>query len=89
MFYLSHQPHFLAEYLLENLDPARTPDAIRGNPALYSTAESIITEALRAFETTRHVTLDMPHVERHLETLGELRTAAQRLAELQAAQPGV
>lgn len=87
LLYLSHQPHFLAEYLLESLDPERTPNAITANAALYSTAESIIAEALRAFEATRHVTLDMPHVERHLETLGDLRTAGKRLAELQAAQP--
>jgi len=88
LFYLSHQPHFLAEYLLENLDPERSPDAMIGNATLYATADSIIAEALRAFETTRHVTLDMPHVERHLETLTDLRAAAQRLAELRAAQPG-
>ena len=90
LFYLSHQPHFLAEYLLENLDPARTPDAVTGNAAMHAAAESIIAEALRVFETTRHVTLDMPHVERHLETLGELRTAAARLAELRPveASPG-
>lgn len=87
LFYLSHQPHFLAEYLLENLDPERTPDAMTEHAGLYSTAESIIAEALQAFETTRHVALDMPHVERHLETLGDLRAAAKRLAELQAVPP--
>ncbi len=45
-FYLTHQPRFLAEFLLETLDPARSPGAIPEQPELHAIAAETIARGL-------------------------------------------
>jgi tetratricopeptide (TPR) repeat protein len=45
-FYLAHQPQFLAEFLLENLDPALAAGAMPGSAELHAIAAEAIARAL-------------------------------------------
>ena len=44
-FYLTHQPQFLAEFLLETIDPANTAGAIPNDPALHEIASQALARA--------------------------------------------
>lgn len=44
-FYLSHQPQFLAEFLLENLDPSRAPGAMPADPEMHAIAAEALARA--------------------------------------------
>jgi len=71
---LVHQPHFLAEFLLESL----TPDA---DPALHAFAAEFIPDALAALRATSLVGLTPHHQQRIHEAVRELAAASARLTE--------
>lgn len=80
--YRFHQPHFLAEFLLEHLDPDQSPGATPTDPALYAIAEEALAAALQALRAPRIIRADDPATARQVETLRSLQSASQRLAEL-------
>lgn len=80
--YRFHQPHFLAEFLLEHLDPEQSPGATPDDPALYATATEAIAATLQSLRAPRIVRADDPATQRQIETLRSLQAAEQRLAEL-------
>ena len=83
--YLIHQPHFLAEFLLEPIDPASGPGAITDDPALHAFAVEYATEALETLRTTSLVHLNDYDRGRLLEAFQSLQSALARLAELSPA----
>jgi hypothetical protein len=83
-FYRLKQPHFLAEFLLEHLDPAQTPGAVPDDPMLYAIAEEAVAYAQQALQTTRVFDATQPAAVRQLETSRDLKAVTARLAELRA-----
>lgn len=77
-----HQPQFLAEFVLESLDPERSPGALPGTPALYQVAEEAIASTLEALRGVQRLSAEDPLSARLLQTWKELQEAAKRLAEL-------
>lgn len=82
--YAAHLPDFLAEFVLEHLDPARSAGAMPGTQEFYLAAAEAISRARADLETRRTVFIDSPETTRLLERLRDLRAAEQRLAELHA-----
>lgn len=80
--YRLHQPHFLAEFLLEHLDPARSPGATPDDPALHATAAEAIAAALQTLRAPRLIRAEDPATLRQIETLRALQSAEQHLSEL-------
>lgn len=77
--YRMHQPHFLAEYLLENLD--RTGGDNFAEQAEFRTAaEQALTAALAELDRPRLFIAHAPESLRRLEIARDLRAAQQRLA---------
>jgi len=83
--YVRHQVHFLAEYILDNLDPERSADAFRQCPEMHGLATALVADALRHFERDRMITTATRDVDRQIETMQGLRHAAERLAALKPA----
>jgi hypothetical protein len=83
-FYRLHQPHFLAEFLLENLDPQREPGAIDGEPEFYDIAVDALDRALAALRRHERFDTDSPESLRRFETWRDLKAAAARLTQLRA-----
>ncbi len=79
---LIHQPHFLAEFLLEPLDPAHSPGALTDEPALHTFAAEFLAHALQTLRARPLVGLTHAEQNRLLETSRDLQAAAHRLAEL-------
>jgi hypothetical protein len=78
-----NQPHFLPEYLLENLDVARAPDAMPQIEELHVVAAETIAEAVRNLQRAQqHLKLDDPASMRQLQTWRDLLAVVPRLAEL-------
>lgn len=82
--YRLHQPQFLAEFVLESLDPERSPGALPGPPALHQAAAEAIAGALESLRGVQRLTAADPLSARLLQTWQELQAAATRLAELRA-----
>lgn len=82
--YLSYQPHFLAEFVLENLDRQAAEHALPWHESLHAIATEGVTRALRELERPRIHTVDAPDAERRIQALHDLRHAAARLAALPA-----
>ena len=83
------QPHFLAEYLLDHLDPARSASAPVNDEDMHAAAQEALwhaAENLRRRSQTRLGSKDSDaegeQVERDLQTLCELQEAEARLTEL-------
>jgi hypothetical protein len=83
--YQIHQPHFLAEFLLENLDPRQTAGAFPPDQKLHSAASEIIASALAAIQREGFRSINTPRFDRFLERIRELRIAQTRLNELRLA----
>jgi hypothetical protein len=77
-----NQPHFLPEYLLENLDLTRTPDAMPQIEELHIVAAETLAEAVRDLRRSQHLKLDDPASMRQLQTWRDLLAVAPRIAEL-------
>ncbi len=83
--YRLRQPHFLADFLLENLDSDQNPGATPGDPHLHALADEAIAAALQTLRAPRIIRADDPATQRQVETLRALQAAELRLAELRAA----
>jgi hypothetical protein len=84
--YQIHQPHFLTEFLLENLDPERADGAFADHPAMHASAMDSLWRSLGEFQRDGFKAINTPRYERMLDSLGELRVTEERLATLR--QPG-
>lgn len=84
-FYRLHQPHFLAEFVLEMLDPKTSPGAISGDRELHAIAEDALALAIATLRRSPVFIAGNPDENRLLQTFRELHAAKNRLAELQPA----
>lgn len=82
-FYLVHQPQFLAEFLLENLDPARAAGAMPADSELHAIAAETLARALADNYNHRLSQPNGPGAERLQEVTQALNAAEARRAELQ------
>ena len=84
------QPHFLADYLLDHLDPERTPDAEVRNRDLHVAAHEAIMRSAQVMQrrhhSWRHATAggapNGEQLETNVQILEDLESAAARLASL-------
>lgn len=82
LIYENHQPHFLAEFLLDHLDPVRAGCAVPGNEGWHAIAGESLSRVRREIRNTDFGLLATPPGRRRLETLGEVRSAEARLEAL-------
>jgi hypothetical protein len=80
--YVRHQAHFLAEFVLDHLDPEQSADAFKDCPQMHGLATALVGDALRHFERDRMITTETRDVDRQIEIMQGLRHAAERLAAL-------
>src|ERR1043166_3961122 len=80
--YQIHQPHFLPEFLLENLDPCHSRDAFAVDPKMHGTAGAAIAGAVAEIQRTGFRGLNTPPFDRFVEMLRQLRVTQARLDEL-------
>ena len=83
--YRLNQPHFLAEFLLEHLDPAQSPGATPDDPTLHAIAAETIAATLRTLRAPRMIREADAATLRQVDTLRDLQAAEQRLAALRQA----
>ena len=76
--YRLHQPHFLAEFLLENLGPA----AFATDTEFHAVAEDALARALADLQRPQQLVAGTPDAEKLLATVRSLRAAQQHLATL-------
>jgi len=79
---LIHQPHFLAEFLLESIDPTRAPGALTGDTELHAFAAEFIPHALATLRATSLIGLAPAQAQRLHEAVRDLESAQARLSEL-------
>lgn len=77
-----HQPHFLAEFLLENLDPSRAPGAIGDQPQLLRLGGELLARSRQELLQGGFGDVGSEEGQRIAATLEELRVAEARLGEL-------
>ncbi|WP_265593548.1 hypothetical protein [Verrucomicrobium sp. BvORR034] len=91
--YQVSQPHFLAEFLLDSIDPDRSPGAPVRDPYMFHIAGEALWNAVVELEKAVPRTQDPEQREALLEVLGDLQKADERLRELRethlAPAPGV
>jgi tetratricopeptide (TPR) repeat protein len=80
--YQIHQPHFLTEFLLENLDPAYSSDAFRADATLHASAAEALWRSLVGLQRDGFKSMNTPQFEKMLAQLQELRITGERLTEL-------
>ncbi|WP_404425750.1 hypothetical protein [Nibricoccus sp. IMCC34717] len=85
--YRKHQPQFLAEYAIETLDTARSPEALGGVIEMYQAALDAITRTIAANQNYSFASIGDEATARRLEMLKELREAEARLREMIRPQP--
>lgn len=85
--YQMHQPHFLTEFLLENLDPIHSHDAFSVDPRMHMAANEAIACAVTEIQSDGFRSLNTPRFDRFLKTLRQLRVTKTRLDELRHACP--
>lgn len=83
--YQTHQPHFLTEFLLENLDPSHSTDSFPANPKMHQAAAEAIDSACAKIRRDMFGTLNTPQFDRSLQMLCQLRITQTRLGELRRA----
>jgi tetratricopeptide (TPR) repeat protein len=84
--YRLHQPHFLAEFVLENLDPAHSPGAMPGIEALHPIATNAMATALDGLRERRLILTDDAESSRLLRTWQDLQAVRTRLTVLRESQ---
>jgi tetratricopeptide (TPR) repeat protein len=82
--YEKHQPQFLAEFVLENLDPERSAAAARASAPMMQAGFEVVSRTLQSLQSRGFGELGKPGMERLLETLGDLRAASERLRVLRS-----
>lgn len=86
--YRFDQPHFLAEFILESLDPAVSPGALPLEPEVLAIATEAITRTLATLRApSAGFQLDDPAHARRLQTWRDLKAAEARLAALTPTAP--
>jgi tetratricopeptide (TPR) repeat protein len=80
--YQAFQPHFLNEFLLENLDPAISPGAFSDDSEMHAAALESLWREFREIQRGGFGTSNTPQSETFWERLRELRMGEDRLAEL-------
>jgi hypothetical protein len=80
--YQLHQPHFLAEFLLENLDPASAPAAWTASAEFQEIALTTVTRAREELGRRPMLDVDPAATAALLETSRSLAQAGQRISEL-------
>lgn len=75
--YRMHQPHFLAEFLLENIE---TGTAFSGLPEFHQVADDALSAAIAELSRPRHLVVGAPDSEKLFATLRSLRDARTRLS---------
>jgi len=80
--YQAHQPHFLTEFLLENLDPAQSDGALADNLSMHASALDALWRSLGKFQREGFKAINTPQYEQMLDSLRELRVTEERLAAL-------
>jgi tetratricopeptide (TPR) repeat protein len=80
--YQKHQPHFLAEFVLENLDPERSPAAAKATAPMMQAGAEAVSRTLQGLQARGFGEIGKPGMERLLETLGDLRAADERLRQV-------
>lgn len=83
--YQTHQPHFLTEFLLENLDPSHSTDSFPADPKMHQAAAEAIDSACAKIRREIFGTLNTPRFDRSLQMLCQLRITRTRLGELRRA----
>jgi hypothetical protein len=80
--YQIYQPHFLTEFLLENLDPAHSSDALSAQAELHASATEALWRHLGEIHRGGFKKLNTVEFEKMLAQLNDLRLTSERLAEL-------
>ncbi|MGH7976377.1 MAG: hypothetical protein ACREC8_06915 [Limisphaerales bacterium] len=80
--YQMYQPHFLTEFLLENFDPAQSPNTFVRNPEMQAAALESLWRAFREIQRGGFKKMNTPEFSELLERLRELRVVEERLAKL-------
>jgi hypothetical protein len=80
--YQAYQPHFLNEFLLENLDPAHAPPTLAGRPEMRAAALDGLWRSFRAIQQRGFKNLNTPEFDALLEQLRELRVIEEHLQAL-------
>ncbi|MEZ0299612.1 MAG: hypothetical protein ACAI35_24420 [Candidatus Methylacidiphilales bacterium] len=88
--YSTHLPHFLAEFVQENLD-ASVPGAHPFSPAIHNAALIAVWRAWQEIERTSFASINTPRFEQLLADLRELRVTEDRLEAMrrQATEEGL
>ncbi len=82
--YARHQPQFVAEFLLENLDPETTPGAFAAVEEFHRVAAEAIAQTRARLNQTGMITPGTPGAARLLEIAQSLTAAEARISELRA-----
>ncbi|MGC4073362.1 MAG: hypothetical protein QM760_12770 [Nibricoccus sp.] len=77
--YSKYQPHFLAEFVLENLDPERSAAAKKASAPMVQAGGEALSRTLQGLQARGFGEMGKPGMERLIETLGDLRAADERL----------
>jgi hypothetical protein len=85
--YAAHLPDFLAEFILEHLDPEISSGAMADVEEFHVIASEVLRRTLHELETRRAAFLDTPETTRLLQRFRDLRAASIRLEELRARTP--
>jgi hypothetical protein len=81
--YRAHQPHFLPEFVLENLDPARAPGiGLSEDPEAHLLAADALGAVARDLQTDGFAEVRTPRFDRLLETLRVRQWIESRLGVL-------
>jgi hypothetical protein len=83
--YQMHQPHFLTEFLLENLDPCHSNDAFAIDPKMHVAAGAALAGAIAEIQRAGFRSLNTPHFDRFVKLLRQFRVTEVRLDELRRA----
>ncbi|MEI9893694.1 MAG: hypothetical protein WDN28_07280 [Chthoniobacter sp.] len=77
--YRVHQPQFLAEFVIENLDPARPEASFSQDPAMHRLAAEALSAVARDLQADGYTTVRTPRFDSLLETLRALQWMQSRL----------
>jgi hypothetical protein len=80
--YRIRQPRFLAEFLLDNLDPARSPGALNSSTEMLSIARESLNAAIEHADRNCILIADTAETAEYLSIYQSYLSAKERLAEL-------
>lgn len=83
--YQAHQPHFLTEFLLENLDPTKSDGSFAGDLRMHASAADALWRALLDLHRDGFKNINTPCFNEMLDQLRELRLTEEHLTKLREA----